>query len=301
MNTVKNYHTNNYDKLETHTKAFYISNTAILFLERFFDDPKYKRDYFAFCMYFINYNGTINPHQRRKSQSFLYLTPVHDDPNTAKKDSLSNYKVLKDFHRTIQASYDKRALNNTVPCYGTCDSSINAYLPWGENDTPIPYTRLRADINDPENSEVFMLTSGQSSHIVRKANYVNGQGSELSKKQTRRVYFKKEVICRLASFIRKDNNVRDFPMIGIYFGSYNDFIVGGQSHPNQTIVSFVPMRRMSNGYLEPDICSYIDYYNDRVAAGDECFIRYNANKTLNKKFSENHGTLCPTQCPTGGD
>jgi hypothetical protein len=100
------------------------------------------------------------------------------------------------------------------------------------------------------------------------------------------------MIDRLAKFITAKS--RDFPMIGIYFASYHDMRghERGQKNPDQTTVGFVPMRKLPSGYYEPDICDYVEYWRTHGLAA-------NFAENHPAKFTENHGELCPDDCPTG--
>lgn len=281
-----NYHNNHYGSLENHTKALYINDTAILFLDRFFNHGSYTK-YFGFCLYLVNYNVKKNPHQRESDQTYIYLTPVHDAI-----DSLSDFEVLDDFYQTVKHEPLFRKMNkldNAIPCYGTCDSSINKWV-WKFRPQGIKSDRLKSDVlNEPSRNDIFLLSKDRTDHETNRENYVTDQGRELYDLQTQRIYFDKLTIQRLAGFI-KSGNATKYPMIGLYFISYNDLKQPSQGHPNQTTVALIPMRKMSNGALEPDPCAYVSYFNQRKNQKDKLFM-----------VAENHGTLCPTQCPNGGN
>ena len=291
---VNNYHRNHDRSLENHTKALYINDTAILFLDRFFSDASNDK-YFGFCVYFISYNYNVNgKHQHKIDQTFLYLTPVYYRDPTNKKDTVADYAAFDKFYEKVKGdeTFKKmHKLNNSIPCYGTCDSSINKWI-WGDYAPQINFTRLHnMFINDKGNSEVFLLTKNRSSHGTRRKNYENGQGAELNKSQTQRAYFNKSTILKLAEFIKSDDNRIKFPMMGVYLASYNMIKEGTQQkNPYQTTAIFIPMRKMDDNNLEPDICTYVTFYKQRIEAKDKIFM-----------LSENHGTLCPTQCPSGGN
>ena len=284
---VTNYHYNQYGSLENHTKVMYISDTALLFLDQFFNARGYE-DYFCFCLYLITYNSKMSSHQKKDDQTYLYLAPVY-----AGIDSLSDFEVLNDYYKTVKNDprfKKKYKMDNAVSCYGTCDSSINKWV-W-KNATPlIGYNRLRESVmSERARGDMLLLANDRITQLDNRENYIDRQGSELYGLQTQRIYFDKHTILKLASFIKDGNNLINYPMIGIYFMSYNEFSGTAQAHPNQTTVAFIPMRKMNNGTLEPDVCTYIEYYNQQVKNKDKIFM-----------FAENHGTLCPTQCPSGGD
>jgi len=299
VRVVTNYHNNTYGSSEDHTKALYINDTSILFLENFFLNGANSK-FYGICFYFIDYNSKPSAHQRRDHQSFLYLTPIYDDP-TSGRDSISDFKAFNQYYKTVSTNpmfIKKNKLNNSIPCYGTCDSSMNDWI-WSQPPT-IPYKRLHANhINGAATTDVFLLSPNRNYHLARRANYESGQGRECFNSQTKRVYFHKNVILRLAQFIRDGNNVKNFPMIGIYFGSYNYLLLPSQSHPNQTTVNLVTMRKMDNGYLEPDVCSYIAFYEKQRQLDNAIFKTSKDKKSV--RLAENHGTLCPTQCPTNGN
>lgn len=293
---VTNYHNNTYGSSEEHTKALYINDSAILFLESFFLDPLNSK-YYGFCLYFIDYNIKLGTHQRKNRQNFLYLAPIYNNTATG-KDSTSDFGALNTYYTRVSSMYKKNKLNNSIPCFGTCDSSINEWT--NNNPTVINYTRLHErNVNPANTNEVFLLSPNRSYHLTRRDNYEKRQGLECFGRQTKRVYFHKDVILRLAQFIHDGNNINDFPMIGVYFGSYNDWIIRSQGHPNQTTVNFVTMRKMHHGNLEPDVCSYIEFYERQRSKNKLLFMKDRDN--IRSFTAENHGTLCPTQCPTGGN
>src|SRR5512139_996093 len=121
VKVVKNYHNNTYGSLEDHTKALYIDDTAILFLESFFLSGSNSK-YNSVCFYFIDYNSKLSTHQRKNHQAFLYLAPVFDDPATTKIDSISDFKALNQYYLSLPSTHPlkkKNKLNNTIPCFGT--------------------------------------------------------------------------------------------------------------------------------------------------------------------------------------
>ena len=297
VRVVKYYHNNNVGSQEDHTKALYIHDSVILFLESFFLYSANAK-YHSVCFYFLDHNSRVSTHQRRNHQSLLYLVPVFDDATTGQKNK-SEFSAFDRYRTNVASGFTKNRLNNSVQCFGTCDSSINTWI--GNNPTPIiPYQRLHnAHQNVSGASEVFLLSPNRDHHLGKRTRYVNGQGREHFNNQTKRVYFHKNVILRLAQFIRDGSNLTDFPMIGIYFGSYNDWVVGSQAHPNQTTVNLVTMKKMDSGHLEPDVCSYIDFYNYQRSQNNLLFMKQTDAKL--KFLAENHGELCPKICPPGGD
>ena len=298
VKVVKNYHNNNVGSQEDHTKALYLHDSAILFLESFFLNAANAK-YYAVCFYFLDYNLRVSTHQRRNHQSLLYLVPIFDDATTG-KDSVSDFRAFSRYQSTVSSTFKRNKLNNSVQCFGTCDSSINKWI--GNDAIPpkISYLRLHsAHQNVSGSSEFFLLTPNRDFHLGRRTNYVKGQGREHFNNQTKRVYFHKNVILRLAQFIHDGSNLTDFPMIGVYFSSYNDWVVDSQAHPNQTVVNLVTMKKMDSGHLEPDVCEYISFYEDQRKKNNQLFMKQADKK--NAFLAENHGELCPKICPTGGD
>lgn len=280
----KNYHAIHISSLDNHTKALYINNNVILFLQRFFLHPDGK-DYFGFCVYFLNYNNPKNPHQRKNTQSFLLIAPVKLNP--AKNDTISDFTVLGKFYTKVKTEPEfkyQRKLNNAIICQGTCDSSL---IKWTYN-RPMAQdeTRLHsAHLNEADFDSRLIF---ETNHKVGRKDYKDGQGAELNEKQTLRVYFDKLTINKLYTFLM-DGNLTTFPGVGIYFGSYNSMAIKDQADPNQTMLGFAPMRKMISGYLEPDICTYVEYWNTKYHQNDKLAL-----------LAENHGTLCPNACPPGG-
>lgn len=287
---VKNYHKNHEASLDNHTKAVYMSDTVILFLQDFFNHASNSK-YFGFCVYLINYNDVSgNPHQRKSSQSFLHIVPVCERINGTKKDTVSAFNAFNIFYVKVKTDPKYKSLkklNNTIICQGTGDSSI---INWTyQRDIAMDEKRLHSsDFNYTRDYSSNLLFEGK--HKTYRDNYRNGQGAEYNEKQTRRVYFNKLTIEKIFTFLSDGDNLKMFPVMGMYFGSYDKMVIKGQAHEKQTMIGFIPMRKMDSGFLEPDICSYVSFWNIRFGQGD----------TLAKK-TENHGTLCPTQCPRGGD
>lgn len=290
---VFNYHATHINSVDNHTKAIYMNDTAVLFLESFFQNSTNKK-YFGLCMYFVDYFNIDHPNQRTRGQARLYLVPVYDNPALSKEDTTSDFKALNAYYSTVSGTSlfkQRKKIDNTFICYNNCDSSV---LTWS-NITPQPttdYVRLnKSQHSVSENKkERFMLTKNRSANDGVRSYFETGQGrTELNSKQTKRVYFSRETILRLATFLKSGNNLIDFPMVGIYFLSYNT-LYQHQEHPNQTTLAFVPLRKIYDGYLEPDPCSYVTFYNKMVEDKSALFIK-----------SENHGELCPKNCPPEGN
>lgn len=265
-------HNGNPDK---HTKAYYINSKTILFLDSFFRSKKPK--YFGFNIYLLTYRRQVSVHQSHNRQQFLYLVPVHD-----RRDTTADYSALDQFSTLLGSTYFSRdSINKGIPCYGMCDSSLMAWT-YSSSDE-----RLNEKPGAVTDADVFLLSKDKADHEKHREHYRKDH-DELDRNQTQWVFFKDSTILRLAEFIKYRDNLSRFPLVGIYFGSYNRIAEKKQAHKDQTVLGFIPMRLMANKHYEPDICSYIEFQNSQ--------------KTRNPKvaFTENHGTLCPTQCPPGG-
>jgi hypothetical protein len=273
---IKNYDDLHTNSRETHTKAYYVNNSTMLFLDSFF---KAKKEYFGFNLYFVTYPKSSAKYQMRQSQALLYIAPVCLDPL---KDTVTDFSALKKFYKDVTAQFEENKLNKGITCYGSCDSSLMSWL-----RLPVE-NRLNEIPGDLSGSDFFLLTKNRSIHKDKRDRFAQGHGMELNEQQTRWVYFDKRTVGRLAGFINQASNKSLFPMIGIYFGSYNKQVPGTkQQNYKQTMVGFIPMRKMVSGYYEPDICSYVEYWNSQM--------------TFKKKdkdmLTDNHGQLCPKACP----
>jgi hypothetical protein len=280
---ITNYINNHGALWETHTRAYYLNSKTILFLDSFFSKSESDGDkYEGFNVHFVVYDKLVNPGQKDKGQSFVFVAPVKK-----KEDKISDYEALKDFHKKIkdQSLYPKDSINRGLMCPGYCDSSI---MSWGDH---IPYFRLNTRPGKSSSSDrvLFSRKDMQEENMKR---YKEIHGGEYSGDQTLSVYFGSETIKRLAIFLKYNNNVNDFPLTGIYFGSYDKMLseIPSQMHPRQTVLGFIPLRLIGEFY-EPDPCSYIKHIKNNP-------LLYKAmlDKVNKRKFTENHGELCPQKC-----
>lgn len=277
-----NYHLLHNASKEKHTKAYYINSRTILFLRNFF---KSRTQYFGFNIYLVSYRSRVARHQSRTTQSLLYLVPVYDNAASTAKDTTADYAALNAYFDSGGGSgFSRDSVNKGISCFGMCDSSIMA---WTYHTFNGDVRRLNELPGAAGNRDIFLLTSARGIHDGNRANY-RADHNELSGKQTKWVFFKKETIDRLAEFIEVTGHLDRFPLVGIYFGTYNKLQRPKQADRSQTVIGFIPMRFMANRSYEPDICSYILFQNQQKTKD-------------NKGFTENHGELCPDDCPRGGN
>jgi len=274
-----NYSTLHSSNKSKHTRAYYINSRTFEFLDFF---AASNPQYFGFNIYFISYRKKKTARsQAESSQSLLYVVPVYDSP-AAGKDTTADYIALEQFFRTSGGAFSKDSLNHGIACDGECDSSINA---WTYNSSA---KRLDGQPGGSTESDIFLLTTGKEIHATNRENFKEDHlDIELGGKQTTWVYFKAEKIKLIADFVK---GKKDYPMVGIYFGSYNAKRIPKQAHKDQTTLTLVPMRQMSHGYYEPDVCAFVTFINEKLKNG-----------TLKFRTGINHSELCPDDCPTGGN
>ncbi len=262
------------------TKAYYINSKVILFLDSFF---KRNTDFFGFNVYMVTYPVYAARFQKSRRQALLYIAPVKNI-----RDSIADYSVLSIFFDSLgnQAMFSRDSLNKGIACLGSCDSSIMSWVRYNGSNT-----RLNIKPGGSQGQDIFLLSDNQETHRLNRARYFGGHGQQLSQKQTRGMFFKKETIMRMAQFINSPNNLYKFPMIGIYFMSYDYRNNNRPANKDQTTLGFVPMRLTNSGFYEPDICAYVNYWKAMPGI---------TGLELKKVKTENHGELCPDDCPRNG-
>ena len=279
---VLNYHDlykANTTKHEEHTKAYYINSKTILFLEEFFK----KSSYVGLNIYLLTYDERRAKGQSRKKQNLPYLAPVQKVNFGSFTDTVADFGILKlYFDRLTSSTYSYDSLNKGIACKGNCDDSL---LNWTEMRTTRTFTNKPGDRNS---SDAFLFPDEIAGHKSKREKYKDRtiDEGEANGNQTKWVFLDTNTIFRLAYFIRQPGYIDRFPLIGIYYGSYNVPPPPERAHKDQTVFILVPLRKRDNNNFIPDPCSYVIFYNV---------------KANNEKFAENHGTLCPTKCPGGGE
>lgn len=285
---IQNYRLNFKNKSETHTRAIYLNSKTILFLDSFFN--KYT-NYKGVSVHFSVYSRLVGEGQNNNNQFILYFTPT-----LGLTEYPSDYSVLNLFHKGLsnQNIFPLKEINTASYCPELCDtltSNLGGPVPMKQIGTSVGGGFEGLLIYDEENLKWYKEEYRRKTEFM----YFN------SNRHTKSVYFKKEKIQRLASFI-KAKGIVSFPAIGVYFMSYNKKVTGiGQIHNEQISLGFVPMRRMGTT-MNPDFCEYNSfvrtYFLDKIIEEFNIKDAHNSGKIRGKSF-ENHSELCPDDCPPG--
>ena len=177
-------------------------------------------------------------------------------------------------------SATEKELRNGIVCPNFCDGTI---MSWDVDGHTFP--RLTDATPNPNNVDRLVF-SERDVVKARRNRHIRNRGGDWSGNETEHVFIARDAFTRISDFIRENSAIT--PLVGIYYGSYNMIMpTTEQKHPKQTTLILIPMKS-EMGFIEPNICGYLDYIRELKLSKE-------ALKT------ENHETLCPNQCNTGGD
>jgi len=280
-------HHGNGNSRQRHTKAYYLNSKSILFLDSFARDHS---EFHGFNVYFVVYPQKTSNSQAHEDQALLSIAPATITiDQQGKKHPEPDYNALLVFFNSLQNNtfFDKDLINKGTACPGNCDDSV---LKWWKRSESFPRLTRSPQTSANTDSILFFDSNGLSD---RKDRHLRIHGSELNHSQTRSIFFNRDIFLRLGHFLRSNNNLTTFPLVGFYYGSYNRKLTRDQENSNQTTLFIIPLE--DNGqYCEPAICKYIQFVRENYPISK----RNLKQENIDKFFDENHGSLCPNYCPT---
>lgn len=264
-------------RVHKRTGAVYLSREAILFLDMFFTDSANKETYKTLNIHFVNYNKKITSGQTDEKQTQLYFTP--DSASTV--DAMvrkPDYDTLLRFLNSKGMIKEKAQIAKAKVCPGFCDLSVVQRYPSSTGTS-----------DGAGQDDIFFLSPGAAKELKR--NYKYDIPKEAGHNQTEMVTVSRNVIIRLAHFLRA-NAVDDYPLVAVNFIRYSKKVISGQKNKRQTAISFAPVKKAGSS-LQTDPCGYISWLKANPA-------KSNLPHPDGHDFGgENHGTLCPSICPEG--
>jgi hypothetical protein len=256
-----------------------------------------NQDYTGVTFYFVGYPDVYAEGQADKFQSLIYAAPSKNVPGRDYRTRTTDHNAFNQFLKELNNQnyfFQKDIMNKGAVCPGLCDDTLKKWDTYSSSS----YGDL-SDLpgNDPKYRDAVLFSTRNTQLVDRIRHKTNHEG-EFGGNETNSVYHKKHTIRNLARFI-KDNSEANYPLIGMYFASYNSkapVLTEGQIDFKQTTLIFVPLKYdLTSHTYSPDIEGYISFLKalekemDMKGKKDE--------KEKRKKDTENHGELCPKNCP----
>lgn len=278
---VQNNKANNDVLSVVNTYAYYIDSRALVFMDKALKEIKTDNvpTYNGVNVHFVTYQNKYSPNEGN-FQSRIAFTIAKKDGATGKIKMF--YEAFRKFHGGLNVSeknyYRYDEINKGAACYGNCDSVVTNWLNlrFGSKLSKLPF-----QYNEPTG----LLFPTKPELKARSGRHHSKHGHESNNSQTMSIFMNAGKISNLSGFLTQNvQTLTDYPVVGVYYMSYNKIVAENQKDEKQTTVIFVPMR-MFNGHFVPDPCAYLDYREKNKAS----------------ILSENHGELCPDGCPEEGN